>query len=740
MLKKFISGLGVLPREVRDTLFLLTVIGWVVLMQAAHIPPWCLGLTAALLGWRAYLTVKLRPLPGLWTRAALLALAVGATYLTYRTILGRDAGVTLIVVLLALKTLELRARRDAFVVFFLSFFTLLTHFFYSQSLLTAMGILLALWGLLTALVNAHMPVGRPPLWRAAKLAGGMAVLGAPIMLVLFMLFPRMAPLWGIPSDGMTGRSGLSSTMSVGSIASLALDDSIVMRLRFEGRAPTQKNLYFRGPVLSRFDGRVWQPGGDGFTGGRGMRAPLTTQGEPLRYQVTLEPSNRPWLMVLDVTPEAPTGPSLGPQDLVRTNDLQWLLRRPVTDLLRYDVLSYVNFEYGPQELVLGLQDHLELPPGFNPRTLALAQSLRQQAPDASSQELVNTVLERLRTGGYTYTLEPGLYGANTADQFWFDRKAGFCEHIASAFVVLMRALDIPARIVTGYQGGEVNSVDGFWTVRQSDAHAWTEVWLAGRGWVRVDPTSAVAPGRTGTLERLRPAPGLFGAAMFNVSPDMAARLRAVWEAANNGWNQWVLNYTQSRQFDLLRQLGLKASDWTDLLYALVAVLVGATTLGALWTLWERRHTDPWLRLLERARTRLRRAGVAVKPHSTPRQLIQLLPERLPGADRTALSQWLMALERQRYQASAPSNPAGQAAGQREGQREGQATVKPEQRSAQQTAQRVAQRQALATLEREFRRLPWPSPSTLPKTPIQMPPKAPPHAPAPDTPSAARPAP
>lgn len=655
MLKPLNTTLAGLPREVRDTLFLLAVIGWVVLMQAAHIPPWCLGLTAALLGWRAYLTVRLRPLPGLWTRVALLALAVGATYATHRTILGRDAGVTLIVVLLALKTLELRARRDAFVVFFLSFFTLLTHFFYSQSLLTAVGILLALWGLLTALVNAHMPVGHPPLWSAARLAGGMALLGAPIMLVLFMLFPRMAPLWGIPSDGMTGRSGLSPTMSVGSIASLALDDSIVMRLRFDGRPPPQRTLYFRGPVLSRFDGRTWQPAVDGLLPGRGMRAPVTTQGSPVRYQVTLEPSNRPWLLVLDTATETPTGPSLGPQDLVRTPDLQWLLRRPVTDLLRYEAQGFVDFQYGPQQAVLGLQEHVDLPPGFNPRTLALAQSLRQNTPSATPQQLVEQALERLRTGGYTYTLEPGVFGEHTADEFWFDRKAGFCEHIASSFVVLMRALDIPARIVTGYQGGEVNSVDGFWTVRQSDAHAWAEVWLAGRGWVRVDPTSSVAPGRTGTLQRLRPEPGLLGAAMLTVSPDMAARLRALWEAANNSWNQWVLNYTQSRQFDLLRRLGLQATDWTDLLHALVAVVVGAAALGALWTLWERHHTDPWLRQLERARARLRREGVTVPFNSTPRQLAQLLPAHLTPEERAERHRWLMDLETQRYRAAPASD-------------------------------------------------------------------------------------
>ncbi|HEX5738702.1 MAG TPA: DUF3488 domain-containing protein, partial [Hydrogenophaga sp.] len=198
MLKRANAFFARLPRDTRDTLFLLTVVAWVAFMQVGHIPWWCTGLAAGTLVWRATLTLRGLPLPGWIWRAGLLAITLWATWVSHGTLLGRDAGVTLIVVLLALKTLEMRARRDAFVVFFLAFFTLLTHFFYSQSLLTAAGILLALLGLLTALVNAHMPVGRPPLLLAARTAGGMALMGAPIMLVLFMLFPRFAPLWGVP--------------------------------------------------------------------------------------------------------------------------------------------------------------------------------------------------------------------------------------------------------------------------------------------------------------------------------------------------------------------------------------------------------------------------------------------------------------------------------------------------------------------------------------------------------------
>lgn len=235
-------------------------------------------------------------------------LTIGATYATHRTLLGRDAGVTLIVSLLALKTLELRARRDAFVVFFLGFFTMLTNFFYSQSLLTAFTMLLALLGLLTALVNAHMPVGRPPLMQAARTAGWMALAGAPIMLALFLLFPRFAPLWGTPSDAMAGRTGLSNTMRVGTIAELALDDSIAARIRFDGdRAPPQSQLYFRGPVLAQFDGREWTAL-PSWARGAQWSANLRVSGEPVRYEITLEANNRPWLLTLDASQRPPRRP------------------------------------------------------------------------------------------------------------------------------------------------------------------------------------------------------------------------------------------------------------------------------------------------------------------------------------------------------------------------------------------------------------------------------------------------
>lgn len=646
-----------LPRDTRDTLFLLVVVAWVILPQVVNLPLWTTAFAAALLLWRGTLAWQGKPLPGRWKLGILLAATVALTLFTHRTIVGTEAGVTLIVMLLALKTLELRARRDAMVVFFLGFFTMLSNFLYSQSLLTAAAMLVALLGLLTALVNAHMPVGRPPLMQSMRTAGRMALLGAPIMLALFVLFPRMAPLWGMPSDPSKGRSGLSAEMSIGNIASLVLDESVALRVRFltpGGQPPPQSALYFRGPVLTAFNGRDWyalsQPQAMAITNASPAPSQLEVQGEPIRYEATLEPHRQPWLLTLDAAPERPELPD-GTRAFMAP-ELQWVANRPIREVLRYQAESYPVFTHGPTVRTRQMRAYVQLPPALNPRTLELAQQMRDDPRLATggAQAFVDSAMNRLRTGGYAYTLEPGVYGEHTADDFWFNRKEGFCEHIASAFVVLMRALDIPARIVTGYQGGELNGVDGYWTVRQADAHAWAEVWIEGRGWVRVDPTGAVSPSRVGAFQRLQAPRGVFGNAMDAViNPSLVQSLRAVWEAVNNGWNQWVLNYTQSRQLDLLKALGMETPSWQDLARALAGLVALAAIGGLGWTLWERSQHDPWLRLLARARKRLAHAGLPLPPHLPPRSMAQQAQAQF-GTPANAVAAWLLRLEQARYAA------------------------------------------------------------------------------------------
>lgn len=661
----WLQRLTALPRDARDTLFLLAVIAWIMLPQVQHTPWWTSAFAAALLLWRARLALTSAPLPGRWVLAGVLAIAIGATWATHKTIVGRDAGVTLVVMLLALKTLELRARRDAMVVFFLGFFVLLSNFFYSQSLPTAMAMVLGLMGLLTALVNAHMTAGKPPLTQALRTASWLALWGAPVMVSLFLFFPRMAPLWGVPADDMAGRSGLSENMRVGEVAALALDDSVALRIRFDtpgGQEPPANTLYFRGPVLSQFDGRNWQadPVLDA------MAVPqLRVSGEPIRYQMLIEPSKRRWLTLLDAArtePQIPPGASVG--RLRMSSSLQWLSWRPITDVLRVDAQSHLDFSHGPLQLTPELKRYLQLPTGSNPRTRALGEHLQaelraQPGAGADTDRLIASALQRLKTGGYTYTLEPGVVDSDhTADDFWFDSKQGFCEHIASAFAVLMRSMGVPARIVTGYQGGDRNSVDNYWTVRNSDAHAWTEVWIAGRGWVRVDPTGAVAPSRVGQFQRLSAPPGAFASAVGNfVDTGTLEKLRAVWEAVNNRWNQWVINYTQSRQLNLLQSLGFESPGWTDLLRLLACSLSALALLWLIWARATRPQRDGWSQLMHAARLRLQRAGIASGASDSTRSLSRRVQESWAKESASAplaaaISDWLLDMERLRY---APSS-------------------------------------------------------------------------------------
>jgi transglutaminase-like putative cysteine protease len=656
------ARLGALPREARDTLFLIGVIGWTVLPHVSHLPPWCTVLTALVLAWRARLAVTAAPLPHRGWLIAVLVVAILATAWTYKSLLGKEPGVTLAVALMALKTLELRARRDAFVVFFLGFFIVLTHFLYSQSLPVAVAMVGSVWGLLTALVLAHMPVGQPALRQAAGLAARTALWGAPVMLLLFLLFPRIGPLWGVPQDGV-GSTGLSNTLRMGSVAEIAQDDSIAMRLRFTGGSvPPAESLYFRGPVLSRFDGREWRAIGpfspSPFPEPLRPQAELRTLEPGLRYEVTLEPLRLATLPLLEVTTQVDPIDGLA---LRQRDDLQWVAPRAVYERLRFGAVAHPRFAHGPTLPVVGLQEYVSLPPGFNPRTLAWAAALRREPRYATADAgtLADAVLEHIRRAGFVYTLAPGVYGEadpqGAVDEFWLDRREGFCEHFAAAFVVVMRALDVPARIVTGYQGMDPVPVDGYHVVRQSSAHAWAEYWQLGVGWVRADPTAAVAPERIRSSRNLRPPPGLVAGALGNVNPALLATLRSAWEAVNNRWNQWVLGYSRGQQFDLLRALGVTAPDWQDLGLALAWIVSGVALAGALWAAWDRARVDPWTRQRLSLQRQLRRLGVDAAAHDPPRRLAARVRDRLgpPGEPLAAL---LDLLDAQRYGRSARRRP------------------------------------------------------------------------------------
>ncbi|MDB5820501.1 MAG: hypothetical protein JWQ11_4141 [Rhizobacter sp.] len=651
-----------LPRDPRDTLFLLAVIGWTVMPHLLHLPWWCGALTAVVLSWRARLAVIGAALPGRWVLAGVLGLAIALTFFSYRTVLGKEPGVALLVAMMALKTLELRARRDAFVVFFLGFFLILTQFLYSQSLLSAAAMLVSIWGLLTALVLAHMPVGKPRLMQAGALSLRTALLGAPVMALLFLLFPRVGPLWGVPQDGVS-RTGLSNSMSMGTIAELATDDSVALRLRFTGAVPPPEAMYFRGPVLSHFDGREWTalpvpvearllatP-----AGGPAVPAVITT-GNPIRYEMTVEPQRITALTLLESTPDAPQIEGYRP---LRLPSQQWRVERPIADRIRFDAVAYLSFSQGPTENLRLAGDYLDLPRGYNPRTVAWAADLHARMVDADPRRLAQAVTQHIRSAGFSYVLSPGVYGDDdpfaAIDEFWLDRKLGFCEHYAAAFVVVMRAMGVPARVVTGYQGSDPEPVDGYYVVRNSSAHAWAEYWQQGSGWIRADPTAAVAPDRIIRSRNLQPPRSFVADAIGGVNPELLALWRSRWELTNNRWNQWVLNYSRGAQFDLLKRIGFESPGWEDLTLMLICTLSGLSLAGAGWAWWDRRRQDPWIRLMNSVRKLLAAAGFEAPPHVPPRTLARLLRERFAEAASTS-SKLLEQLDRERYGSTGSAKP------------------------------------------------------------------------------------
>jgi transglutaminase-like putative cysteine protease len=605
------------PLDRRQELWLLACALLSMLPGIQHVPSWLSVSVALALLWRAAIWWRRAALPPRWLLGLLVAAGSVGVFMTYRQFFGKDPGIALLILFMALKLLELRQLRDGLAIIFLCYFLLLTHFLNAQGLDQAGLTLLALVVITAALSSLAHAVSVTAHLRLSVL---MLAQAAPFMLVLFLLFPRVqGPLWGMPADAYSGMSGLSDTMSPGSISNLTLSGEIAFRVRFEGEVPPKHLLYWRGPVLRLFDGRTWRAG----TQREKVSPGGTARDEGVRYAVTLEPHNKHWLFALEMPVAAPAG-------AIVTNELQVLSKMPVRNRIRYEMQSMLDAPVDAGESETSLRNHLALP-GNNPRTRALAQQWRREAGE--DEAVVRRVLKHFRREAFFYTLTPPLLGQDGIDQFLFDTRRGFCEHYASAFVFLMRAAGIPARVVTGYQGGERNPVDGYLIVRQSDAHAWAEVWLAGRGWVRIDPTAAVAPSRIeGGLASAVPA----GEPLpFLVRSNLSwlKQLRFRWEAITNTWNQWVLGYDPLRQREVLSRLGMREPDWKTMT-ATLAVFCGLLLLGlTLWALHRRIRLDPVLRAWNRLSNRLARIGLARRSWEGPQDYARRVAQARPELER-----------------------------------------------------------------------------------------------------------
>lgn len=578
-----------------------------------HQPLWLSLLAGTMLLWAAWLWWKDERLPGRWLLILLVVAGCAGILIEFRTLFGRDAGVAMLVMFMTMKLLELKSRRDAMVIVTLGYFLLLTHYLYSQSILTGLWLLAAMWGVTATLIRLHGgPDGTPR--PTLRLAAVMCLQAIPFMLVLYLLFPRISgPLWGLPSDAHAGMTGLSETMSPGSIAQLAQNADIAFRVRFDGPVPPKQKLYWRGPVMEQFDGITWRP-----YEGRHPAAHLDILSPPISYETTLEAHNQRWLLALDA-------PSQLPPETFLNGTLAAARRQALNERQRFRFSASLDYRFNAIEDPNVLRRNLALPERSNPKTQALASQWRvDHAPEA----IISKALQ-LFASDFTYTLQPPLLGRDGIDEFLFQTKRGFCEHYAAAFVVLMRAADIPARVVSGYQGGDYNPLDSYLVIRQSDAHAWAEVWLDGKGWVRVDPTAAVSPARieTGIADALpfgEPLP-----AMVQWRAGWVRTLRYRWEAINNAWNQNVLGYNLQRQQALLARLGLPDTDWRSLTMALGTACSLLVAVLMLWALYKRPERDPVIRLWHKALRHLVRRKVDYLPWETPLELARRIREQHP---------------------------------------------------------------------------------------------------------------
>jgi transglutaminase-like putative cysteine protease len=555
---------------------LVWVIGGLLLALVPHFADlhlWIVMLVLVAVAVR--LTIELRQwrLPPRLVRIAIAVAAMLGVLATYRTLNGLEAGTALLALMGAMKLFETQNRRDLTVLVFVAYMLLFAGFLYNQSLLRLPWMLVTAWLLTAALMRVHQ-TNAISVREALSLTGKMVVQALPLAILLFLFFPRLpGQFWSVPPRG-GATTGIDDEMSPGDISELSQSSAIAFRVRFEGEMPPPGERYWRGPVMHQFDGRTW----------RRLQRPLLPQpiiasGPTYRYDISLEPNNQEWIFGLDAVTEW------------SDRRVRQRFDRELLASYRMSVLSTFSLESRTQyrseeplpittrEADTSLTEH-------NPRSKALAQEIYARTGNPSA--FVDAVLRKFRDEQYYYTLEPPRLEMHSVDDFLFSTKQGFCEHFASAFTMLARAAGIPARVVTGYQGGEFNPIGGYLAVRQSDAHAWSEVWIDGQGWVRVDPTAAVAPervqrGMAAALGENEPVPDR----LLN-DVDALVKLRQGWDALNTFWNDQIVEFGEEQQRSVLDWLGFADGDWEMLGTALVISLAGFFVVLTSWLAWQYR--------------------------------------------------------------------------------------------------------------------------------------------------------
>ncbi|MEE4636958.1 DUF3488 and transglutaminase-like domain-containing protein [Pseudomonas alliivorans] len=583
---------------------------WLLLAQALVVAPFALHVPASIIAlwlgcslWRVQAFRMRVRLPGTWVKSGLLVGTAAGVYLARGSLVGLDAGAALLVAAFVLKMLEMNTHRDARVLIFLGFFCVAVGYLFEDNLLWALFSLLPIAALLAALIGlqqsdlASKPSG------TLKLAFKLMAQAVPLMILLFLFFPRLDPLWSLPQPSNKGVTGLSDNMAPGDMAELSRSPALVFRASFEGPVLARNQLYWRGLTLEQFDGRRWSQSARAQT----VQVPQwLKRGQPVVYSIVMEASGRPWLPSLDIG-ETPLS------DVRQMSDFRLQRRRPVEQSLLYSVTSWPDSVRDSQLSEQIQRQDLQLPAKGNPQARQWADELRRRY--ARPDDLTQAMLDYFASQPFHYTLKPDSLGNDSIDEFLFSSRRGFCAHYAGAMTFVLRSAGIPARVVAGYQGGELNPEGQYLTVRQFDAHAWVEYWQPDVGWRSVDPTAAVAPQRIEQgLEQALAADEDF----LQDSPMSALRYRHVpwinamrlsWDNLNYGWQRWVLGYQGQQQLQVL-------SRWFSGFQAPVFVAGIALSLGlvALWLFkpWQR-ESDSQLRLFNAFERLLARHGLRRMP-------------------------------------------------------------------------------------------------------------------------------
>jgi protein-glutamine gamma-glutamyltransferase len=588
---------------------LLGISGCLALALLAHVttlPLWVPVIIVACGLIRLGLARRGRSAPPRGVLIAVAALVMPLMFLRFHTFNGLVAGTALLSVAAGLKLLETKTQRDIYIITLIIYFVSLAALLEGDSFWLLAYLIGVCW-LTTATLLRATSSGPAPGWRRSLRYGGRVLAQAlPLALVFWLLFPRFAsPLWQIPNDSKTAASGVSDTMSPGDITQLALSDEVAFRVRFDSAAPPAQERYWRGPVLDHFDGHTWTQSSSGIGG---TPPPLQPQGPAYHYTVMMEPHQHRWLFMLD-------WPSTWNQPRAElSSDYTLMQPEPLSRAVDVAGTSYTQVQYSePLKPRTRMRD-LDQPRNRNPRTQQLAREMR--SAHADDMELVRAALDMFRQQPFYYTLTPPKLSDNSVDEFLFDTKRGFCGHYASAFAALMRAAGIPARVVTGYQGGTLNPYGDYWILRQSDAHAWTEVWIDGRGWTRIDPTAAIAPERVerGLADTVSADDPLASRWQRNTPWFAGARLRL--DLLREIWRERILDFDQDSQRKLLEMLKIPEPDGQKL----VMVLAAAMTLVLVWLTWQVHRElappskDVAGRTYARLCAKLAAAGIARKVH------------------------------------------------------------------------------------------------------------------------------